>query len=100
MILKRCRALISLTAIWTISNDCRKRALTFRTSRAIPTRLQHKHIQASYYAMIEFLDDEFGRLLDYLDETGQRENTIIIFMSDHGETLGDHGLGAQGLSLL
>ena len=46
--------------------------------------------------MIEFLDDEFGRLLDYLDETGQRDNTIIIFMSDHGETLGDHGLVLKG----
>ena len=61
-----------------------------------PDALQHKHIQASYYAMIEFLDDEFGRLLDYLDRTSQRENTIIIFMSDHGEMLGDHGLVLKG----
>lgn len=61
-----------------------------------PDILQHKHLQASYYAMIQFLDEEFGRIIDYLDETNQRENTIIIFMSDHGETLGDHGLLLKG----
>ena len=49
--------------------------------------------------MIEHLDYEFGRLVDYLDATGQRENTIIIFMSDHGEMLGDHGLLLKGCRL-
>ena len=70
--------------------------IDFQTEARHPQELEHKHIQASYYAMIEFLDEEFGRLLDYLDETGQRENTIIIFMSDHGEMLGDHGLVLKG----
>ncbi len=70
--------------------------IDFQNVARHPNEIQHKHIQASYYAMIEFLDDEFGRLLDYLDETGQRDNTIIIFMSDHGETLGDHGLVLKG----
>ena len=57
---------------------------------------QHRHLQASYYAMIEHLDHEFGRLIDFLESTGQRENTVIIFMSDHGEMLGDHGLLLKG----
>ena len=70
--------------------------IDFQTRAQHPETLNHKKIQASYYAMIEFLDEEFGRLLDYLDRTGQRENTIIIFMSDHGETLGDHGLLLKG----
>ena len=70
--------------------------IDFQTSARHPEALQHKQVQASYYAMIEFLDEEFGRLLDYLEETGQRENTIIIFMSDHGEMLGDHGLMLKG----
>jgi arylsulfatase A-like enzyme len=35
-------------------------------------------------------------MLDTLEETGQRENTVIIFTSDHGETLGDHGLIQKG----
>ena len=38
------------------------------------------------------IDENVGRLLNVLDETNQRENTIVIFTSDHGETLGDHGL--------
>ena len=70
--------------------------IDFQTDARHPDELQHKHIQASYYAMIEFLDEEFGRLLDYLDQSEQRENTIIIFMSDHGETLCDHGLLLKG----
>lgn len=49
-----------------------------------------------YYALIEHLDYQLGRLIDYLEETGQRENTIIMFMSDHGECLGDHGLYWKG----
>ena len=70
--------------------------IDFQNRARHPEELQHKQIQASYYAMIEFLDEEFGRLLDYLDRTGLRENTIVIFMSDHGETLGDHGLLLKG----
>jgi arylsulfatase len=53
-------------------------------------------IKAYYYAMIELLDEQFGRIVSYLDETGQLENTIIIFTSDHGELLGDHGLIYKG----
>ena len=70
--------------------------IDFQNRARHPDAFQHRHIQASYYAMIEFLDQEFGRLIDYLDETGLRENTIIVFMSDHGEMLGDHGLVLKG----
>lgn len=49
-----------------------------------------------YYALVEHLDYQLGRLIDFLEETGQRENTIIMFMSDHGENLGDHGLYWKG----
>ncbi len=52
--------------------------------------------QARYYAMIAQIDDQFQRILDYLDATGQRENTVIVFTSDHGEALGDHGLMYKG----
>lgn len=53
-------------------------------------------VQALYYAMIEQVDEQVGRMLDTLDRTGQRDNTVIIFMSDHGEALGDHGLVHKG----
>ena len=51
---------------------------------------------AAYYAMIKLIDDQVGRILDALDAAGQREDTIIIFTSDHGEALGDHGLIQKG----
>lgn len=70
--------------------------IDFQTRAQPLDSLRHKEIQASYYAMIEFIDDEFGRLLDYLDAAGLRENTIVIYMSDHGEMLGDHGLLLKG----
>ncbi len=44
-----------------------------------------------YYAHIRAIDREFGRLLKALDETGQAENTIVVFTSDHGEMGGSHG---------
>ncbi len=61
-----------------------------------PQEFNAKWIQAAYYAMIELIDDNVGRMLDSLERTGQRDNTIIIFMSDHGEALGDHGLLLKG----
>lgn len=51
---------------------------------------------AAYYAMIKLIDDQIGRIIDALEESGQLDNTIILFMSDHGETLGDHGLIQKG----
>lgn len=68
------------------------RALSFtKTSPA-----EHRKITAAYYAMIEQVDTEMGRMLQVLEETGQADNTIVIFMSDHGEMLGDHGLYLKG----
>jgi arylsulfatase A-like enzyme/Tfp pilus assembly protein PilF len=50
-----------------------------------------------YDGEIEFTDTEIGRLLASLDVRGLIENTIIIFMSDHGEGLGDHNEEAHGI---
>ena len=44
-----------------------------------------------YFADIAHLDDQLGRVLDALEETGRLDNTFIIFTADHGEMLGDHG---------
>lgn len=53
-------------------------------------------IRAVYYAMITFIDDEVGRILDALEASGQAENTLVIFTSDHGEMLGDHAQLMKG----
>lgn len=47
-------------------------------------------IQA-YYATISFLDAQVGRVLEALDDLGMRDNTIIVFTSDHGYHMGEHG---------
>ena len=48
--------------------------------------------QIGYYAQIENLDDNMGRLLAYLEESGLARNTYVFFFSDHGEFLGSHGM--------
>jgi len=48
--------------------------------------------RAAYYGLITYLDDKIGRLLDALHEQGLAENTVVIHTSDHGESLGEHGL--------
>jgi len=53
-------------------------------------------VKANYYAMIEQIDDQFGRIMQTLRDSGQIENTLVIYMSDHGEMLGDHGLILKG----
>ena len=56
-----------------------------------------RHI-ADYYAMITHVDAQIGRVLEVLKETGQAENTIIIFSGDNGLAVGRHGLmGKQNL---
>lgn len=53
---------------------------------------------AEYYGMISHHDAQIGRLTDLLRTTGQMENTIIVYVSDHGLALGSHGLlGKQNL---
>ena len=63
---------------------------------APPKSFNGKEIKSAYYAMIELIDAQFGRLIDHLEQTGQLENTLIVFQSDHGEMLGDHGLLYKG----
>jgi len=70
--------------------------LDFQDEIRTPEQHQASQAQARYYAMIAQIDDQFQRILDHLDQIGQRENTVILFTSDHGESLGDHGLMYKG----
>ena len=58
----------------------------------IPNAKVMRRMREVYYAAISMVDEQVGRILDTLEETGQLDNTLIIFTSDHGELLGDHGL--------
>jgi len=53
--------------------------------------LRRQCVQA-YFASITFMDAQVGRVLDTLDRLGLAENTIVVFTSDHGYHLGEHGL--------
>ncbi len=46
----------------------------------------------AYYASVSFIDEQVGRLLDALDDSGQSDNTLVVFTADHGYQLGEHGL--------
>ncbi len=51
---------------------------------------------AHYFGLIEMLDDQVGRVMAALRANNLDENTVVIFLSDHGEALGDHGLWGKG----
>jgi arylsulfatase A-like enzyme len=53
---------------------------------------QQREAIAAYYAAVEFMDEQVGRLLTELDRLRLRDNTIVVFTSDHGYHLGEHGL--------
>ncbi|MFC4989216.1 sulfatase family protein [Saliphagus infecundisoli] len=57
---------------------------------------EHRIVIASYWAMCDLIDDAVGRLVNALERTGQREDTLVVFTSDHGELLGDHGIYLKG----
>ncbi len=50
-----------------------------------------RRMWAGYYATVEFMDRQVGRILDELDQAGLRDSTAIVFCSDHGYHLGEHG---------
>lgn len=54
-----------------------------------------KKDMAVYYGMVSFLDRQVGRILDRLDALGLAENTLVIYTTDHGHFLGQHGLIAK-----
>ncbi len=51
----------------------------------------------AYMGLIKQCDDQLGVLLDYLEESGQMDNTVIVLTSDHGDYLGDHWMGEKEL---
>ncbi len=59
-----------------------------------PERLHEWRV--GYHAAIALIDMQIGRVLDALTRAGLAENTLVIFASDHGDILGDHGLLTKG----
>ncbi len=61
----------------------------------VPENIQH--MRSIYYGMVSEIDRRLGTILDKLDELGLADNTLVIFTSDHGEMLGDHGIHSKSM---
>ena len=54
-----------------------------------------RHARRMYFADISYLDSRLGCVMETLEQTGRLEDTYVIFLSDHGEMLGDHGFSGK-----
>ncbi len=69
------------------------------SGRMHPTKMSDMHrreILAYTYGMVSLVDKYIGRVLETLKARGLAENTVVLFMSDHGDMMGDHGLINKG----
>lgn len=59
------------------------------------TAEQIRRMRAYYLANVEMIDDQVGGILDALEKAGRMKDAIVVFTSDHGDCLGDHGLSQK-----
>ncbi|MEO7145186.1 MAG: sulfatase-like hydrolase/transferase [Bryobacteraceae bacterium] len=82
---------VTLDDIRALPLPVQKLILRGRPEYAIlPSRLEWMY--RSYYAAVSMVDYEIGRILDELERTGRARNTIVVFATDHGAQLLEHGL--------
>jgi arylsulfatase A-like enzyme len=60
-------------------------------------RAQLESWRRGYYSQVASVDEDFGRLLRALDESGMADDTVVVFTSDHGEMFGAHGRRAKNI---
>lgn len=70
-----------------------------RSGHLVPTEREREWIKELYDAEVRYVDDNLGRLFEYLQHSGLYENSLIIFTSDHGEEFWDHGGFEHGHAL-
>jgi iduronate 2-sulfatase len=77
-------------------DDIPKLGINYKTSVNMQMdEVQQKKAVSGYYAAVSFMDAQVGKVLDALEKSGQADNTIIIFTSDHGYHLGEHDFWAK-----
>lgn len=75
---------------WEETEELEKKGRIVDSDTGPLDRRMLRRAQRGYYACISHIDNQIGRFLMHLDRYQLRENTLILFVSDHGELLGDH----------
>lgn len=77
-------------------DDIPKQGINYKTSKNMKMDLRkQKKAVGGYYGAVSFLDAQVGKVLDALEASGEADNTIVIFTSDHGFHLGQHDFWAK-----
>jgi len=76
--------------------DFRHYNLHLPYAERLPEGYSLRHLIAEYYGMTTWMDSAVGRMLAALDEAGLADDTIVVFVSDHGDNLGSLGLVQKG----
>jgi len=77
-------------------DDIPKSGINYKTSLNMKMDVtRQKKAVSGYYAAVSFMDAQVGKVLDALEKSGQMDNTVIIFTSDHGYHLGEHDFWAK-----
>lgn len=71
--------------------------MDMRVSKSFSRNEVRNAVAPTYMGLISELDDQLGRLFDYLEESGRFNDTMVVFCSDHGDNLGDHWIGEKDL---
>ncbi len=58
-----------------------------------------QRVRSNYHGMLRLIDDQFKRFIYGLEERGLRDNTVVVFLSDHGDFAGEYGLIRKGVGL-
>lgn len=90
-------ASLTINPTWCLTEEPCPYLEQFRSQRPVLDEAYLREITAETYGMITHIDEQIGRVLKHLEETGRDRNTVFVFMSDHGEYLGSHGLHLKEL---
>ncbi|MDR6553896.1 sulfatase-like hydrolase/transferase [Paenibacillus qinlingensis] len=83
-------------------DDLKDKPGVYRKMRNVFDQLSEDEVKESiahYWGYCTMMDDMFGEVLQALERNGQKEDTLVVFLSDHGEHAGAHGLYCKGISM-
>lgn len=76
--------------------DFRHYAFRLPHTETLPPGYDLRHLAAEYFGAVSWMDSAVGRMLDALERAGIADDTLVVFVSDHGDNLGSHGLVQKG----